>query len=160
MSINVASRSNSFEHRQPRSQSNPYFPVSVSFPAVSPVTKQQFAKECDINVILARYRRTGELPAINDKYPQYLDVSAMDFQAHMQVIAGAHTMFNELPSEIRARFKNDPAAFLDFCSDSANRAELAKMGLLTPQAAREALDAVVPPKPKDPDPSPAPAPAG
>ncbi|AXH74577.1 MAG: internal scaffolding protein [Microviridae sp.] len=95
-------------------------------------TKQHFKDECDVNLIVARFQATGEMPNINTIDPQYLDVTEMDFQAHQNFIAGAQTMFNEMPSAIRSRFENSPAKFLDFCSQDKNRQEMAEMGLLRP----------------------------
>lgn len=116
--------------------------VALNFPENSRWTKQSFKEECDINTIMGRYMRTGELPMLNVSYPQYLDCSGMDFENHMQFISGAQSMFNELPSDIRNRFKNDPAAFLDFCSDENNRPQLAEMGLLSADAARAVFNAM------------------
>jgi len=83
---------------------------------------------------MARYQSTGELPVINQSAPQYLDVSAAaDFQTSMEFVAGAQTLFQEMPSAIRNRFGNDPREFLDFCSQEKNRPELAEMGLLKEQ---------------------------
>lgn len=108
--------------------------VQITFPEDSPYTKQSFKDECDINKLMARYQATGELPVINERAPMYLDVTGIDFQESMNFISGAQTLFNELPSGVRARFHNDPAQFLDFTSDPKNHEELAKMGLLRPQS--------------------------
>ncbi|AXH75311.1 MAG: internal scaffolding protein [Microviridae sp.] len=118
---------------QPLIKSNysPKLKVSISFQQNSPFTKQSFKDECDINLLMARYMRTGELPNINERAPEYLDTTTgYDFQAAMQLVAEANSLFQDLPSRIRNRFQNDPAAFLDFCSDENNRPELAAMGLL------------------------------
>jgi len=104
----------------------------VFFPEVSPVTKQSFKDECDINVLMARYESTGQLPNLNEVAPQYLDCTGQEFNEHMNFIAGAKSLFAELPARIRSRFENDPAQFLDFCSAEKNRPELAEMGLLKP----------------------------
>lgn len=103
---------------------------SLSFPPNSPVTKQSFAAECDINTIMSRYQSTGEMPVINQVAPQYLDLDQTDFQEAMQLVAGAQSLFAELPSAIRNRFKNDPGEFLAFTSDPANRAEMHSLGML------------------------------
>lgn len=126
--------------------------VLLHFPVDSLVTDQSFRDECDINTIMARYQSTGELPVLNGTQGQWLDVTEMDFQTHMDFILDAQHLFDELPSSIRDRFGNDPGAFLGFASDESNRSELAKMGLLTP----EATEAVLYPK-TPPIPSPAPA---
>lgn len=123
-------------------------PVALSFANESQYTRQEFKDECDINVIMRRYQSTGELPILNQGTAQFLDVSAsLQFQDSMNFVADAQSMFNELPSAIRDRFYNDPAQFLDFCSNGDNRKELAQMGLLTPEATREAL---LPPTPAVP----------
>lgn len=127
--------------------------VSITFPPDSDVTDQSFKEECDINTIMARYQSTGEIPLLNDQQGQWLDVTGMDFQRHMDFIIDAQNLFDQLPSSIRDRFGNDPAAFLDFTSNDDNAVEIAKMGLLTEDAAERILR----PKPVPPV---APAPAG
>lgn len=125
--------------------------LALSFPDKSPYTRQEFKDECDINVIMRRYQSTGELPVLNTATPQFLDVSAsLQFQESMNFVAEAQSTFNELPSRIRDRFYNDPAQFLDFCSNPANRVELAQMGLLSPEATREALSPLTPKEPTAP----------
>lgn len=114
-----------------RSAYSPRVKLSITFPPEG-MTKQSFKDECDVNRIMARYLATGELPNINALPPQYLDVTALDFQEHQNFIAGANSLFQELPSAIRSRFGNSPAEFLDFCSHEKNRPELAEMGLLRP----------------------------
>lgn len=108
--------------------------IQIEFPTEGR-TKQSFKDECDINRIMARYQSTGQLPNMAELAPQYLDVTGLDYQEHQNFIAGANTLFNELPSSIRARFANSPAEFLDFCSQEKNRPEMAEMGLLRPKPA-------------------------
>lgn len=106
--------------------------LPISFPE-NGRTKQEFASDCDINVIMARYLAAGELPNIRQDYPQYADATGQDFQEAMNFVAGANSMFQQMPSRIRNRFDNDPGAFIDFCSDERNREEMAQMGLLKPR---------------------------
>lgn len=142
MSIHIETRTNSFsETRLIRNQFSPPIPHSIEFPPESRFTKQSSKDECDINIILARYTRTGELPALNEKYPQYLDVNGMDFHAHQNVVAQAKSMFAELPSHLRDRFKNDPALFVEFTTNPNNRTELAELGLLSDSATQAVLAA-------------------
>jgi len=95
-------------------------------------TKQSFKDECDVNRIVARFQATGQIPNINELPPQYLDVTALDFQEHQNFIAEAQSMFMEMPSALRSRFNNSPGEFLDFCSQEKNRAEMTQLGLLRP----------------------------
>lgn len=113
--------------------------IPMMFEENSPHTRQEFKAESDINTIMVQYMRTGELPQVNLVAPQYLDVSDMDFQTHMQYVVDAQNLFAELPSAIRTRFANDPGAFIDFCADPENRREMAKMGLLSLEATKAIL---------------------
>lgn len=92
---------------------------------------QSFKDECDINVLMARYRKTGILPEnINEQAGQYLDCTANDFQEAMCLVAGAASLFNELPSTLRDRFQNDPVQLLNFLDKEENRPEAVKLGLV------------------------------
>jgi phage internal scaffolding protein len=122
------------ELNQFRSAYSEKLEIAMVFPEDSEFTRQEFADECDINNIMKQYLNTGEFFHINETAPQYLDCTGEDFRTHMDYIAGAFSMFEELPSSIRSRFDNDPAEFLDFCSQEKNRPELAEMGLLSPEA--------------------------
>lgn len=104
--------------------------IFITFPEDSKFTKQEFKQECDINTLMSKYMSSGELPNLNQAAPQYADVTGLDYQEAMNFVAGAQSLFNELPSSIRHRFNHDPAGFLDFCSNPDNRTEMAEMGLL------------------------------
>lgn len=106
--------------------------VPISFPETGR-TKQEFKDDCDINIIMARFLLSGEIPNVHEAYPQYADATGADFQEAMNFVAGANSMFQQMPSAIRNRFNNDPGAFIDFCSDEKNREEMAQMGLLKPR---------------------------
>lgn len=97
-------------------------------------TKQSFAAECDINTIMARYMKTGVLEHVREDIAQYLDVSGVDFQKSMDLVAGAQSMFHSLPSHIRTKFDNSPRAFLEFMENPANAQEAISLGLATAQA--------------------------
>lgn len=113
-----------------RTAVSPRLPVVMEFPENSPFTKQEFKDEADINILMQRYQNNGEIPAINQRAPQFLDATCFDYQKNMEQIAEANSIFAELPSSMRNRFENDPGKFLAFCGDPANRAEMADMGLL------------------------------
>jgi len=93
-------------------------------------TKQSFKAECDINTIMARYMETGITDFVNKHAPQYADVSKIDFQSCMDQVVKAQAMFDDLPSNIRDRFQNNPAAFIDFMSNENNAPEMRTLGLL------------------------------
>lgn len=97
-------------------------------------TKQAHKDECDINNILARYKRTGVLDFQQRHEPQYGDVTALEFQQAQFTVAAAKGMFAAMPSHLRHRFDNDPYKFLAFVHDERNRVEAEDLGLLKPKA--------------------------
>lgn len=97
------------------------------------LTKQEFADECDINTIMARFAKTGEILHVSQSSPRYGDFSSVpDYQTALHIVQDAEASFASLPSKIRDRFHNDPAEFLDFVSDPKNEAELTELGILSP----------------------------
>ena len=99
------------------------------------VTKDSFAEECDINTIVRRFGITGQLPT-NVRAPMFGDfTAAMDYQSALDAVMAAQDSFMSMPADVRARFGNDPGAFVEFCSDPKNRDEAVKLGLALPSAA-------------------------
>ena len=105
------------------------------------MTKQSFADEVNVNSIMKRFTTTGVLDHLNHKQPNYGFCTGEDFRESLATIEQARASFQEIPSEIRAEFGNDPALFLDFVSDPENRPELAEMGFLSPEAQRNGFGA-------------------
>ena len=94
------------------------------------MAQQQFREECDINTIMERFGRTGELIA-PIRMPQYGDFDGVnDYHSAMNAIVEAQQTFDSLPAKLRARFSNDPAEFLDFCMNEENRDEAIRLGLV------------------------------
>lgn len=92
--------------------------------------KQEFAEECDINVIVKRFGLLGKLPQ-GVRMPQYGDFTGVEsFHEAANAIAAANESFSAMPAEVRARFQNDPERFVQFCLDDANREEAIKLGLV------------------------------
>lgn len=109
----------------------PYGPkrkVSITFTGDGK-TKQSFKDECDINKIMARFQQTGLLDFVNNNQGQYLDCTGVDYQDAQLLIANANSMFQALPSQVRAFFENDPAQFVEFASNPENLPQMQEMGL-------------------------------
>lgn len=114
------------------------------------MTATEFLSECDINVIMRRYLKTGQLPAsigpgafgdfshIND----YLD-------AYNQVTL-AQEQFGELPALVRERFHQNPGELLAFLADDKNRDEAITLGLI-PKPAPSQTTPATQPAPPPPD---------
>lgn len=100
--------------------------------------KQSHKAECDINTIMAKYKKTGLIDHMARSAGEYADVSGADFQSAQLVVAGAKSMFQGLPASIRARFENDPGEFLAFMDNPANVNEAVELGLLAKPELEEA----------------------
>lgn len=147
--------------QQLRSFYRPHRRVSFSGELVCPhtgtvtmppsMTKQEFVQECDINTIMKQYSRTGMLSHVSAKAAQggYQDLpDELDFQAAMNTALAGQQAFASLPAKLRARFDNDPAAFLGFLADPANQEEAIALGLAVKRPPS------APPEPKEAAPEP------
>lgn len=118
------------------------------------LTDQQYLTECDINHILRQYKITGVLP--NSMRVgvggDFSDIG--DFQSCLEKISRAKSEFESLPSDLRARFGNDPASYVDFVLNPSNVEECVKLGLRvlppekeeTPTDVLKRIEKVVTPK--------------
>lgn len=79
-----------------------------------PSVKPEFKNDCDINLLMARYRRTGILPeSYRLAAARYGDFSQIpDFQTMNDKLNAARDLFAALPAKVRKEFDNDPAEFL------------------------------------------------
>lgn len=90
------------------------------------LTDQQYKDECTIDGIIRRY---GVIPP-SKVVPLSADVSDFgDFASCMSRVNDALAQFDAMPSEIRARFGNDPKAFFEFVLNPANIDEAVRLGL-------------------------------
>lgn len=118
------------------------------------LTHQSFKAECDIRNIMKKYKKTGVLTHVTSMNAQYLDASVVpDYQEALNLIISAQDTFDSLPSELRKRFNNDPAEFLSFTSNSDNRLEMAKLGLLNDDVTRSILENPTPKEEGAPSPT-------
>ena len=115
-------------------------------------TKQGFRDECDINIIMKRFKNTMGVDYLN-RYQGYLsgefgDFSMVsDYRSAIERIDQARGVFEALPAKVRSRFRNGPAEFLDFVQNPANLNEMIDMGLATKRAPEK--DAPDSPRSKD-----------
>lgn len=100
------------------------------------LTKQSFKDECDINMIMKRFKRAMGVDYLS-RYQGYVsgefgDFSQVtDYRTALEQIARAGDVFMALPAKVRAEFQNDPAMFLDFCQNPSNADRLVELGLAT-----------------------------
>lgn len=114
----------------------------VTLDAKGGKTKSEFKEECDLNVLMARYKKTGILPAGRNAMPQYFDASEVpDFHQAMQLVIDAEVAFMRLPASVRKQFGNDPTAFLEYATDPKNVDQMRKWGLADePERAPEPVE--------------------
>lgn len=94
------------------------------------LTEQAHAAGADINAIMRRAERTGEV-LVTDARPMYGDFSSVgDYQSALEAVRTAQAAFMSLDPAVRERFANDPGRLLEFLSDEGNRAEAEKLGLV------------------------------
>ncbi len=105
-------------------------------PKGASLTKQSYKKECDINQIMKQYKKNGLLDHLNNHEGNYGDfLNFEDYHSSLNKIIEAKDAFYSIPSDIRAKFNNDPSLFMTFAQDSENHEELVEMGLARPRAA-------------------------
>ena len=96
-----------------------------------PTRAQQHHKdECDINVILERFGKTGQVPvnAISGTYGDFSGV--YDYHTALNAIIASENEFAALPAQIRNKFQNDPSNLVQFLDNPENRVEAEKLGLV------------------------------
>lgn len=97
------------------------------------MTKQSHKEECDINFVMRRFEKTGQLPDMIRADARYGDFSNVpDYQESLNVVFHAQEQFAALSAKVRARFDNDPSKFLEFASNPKNSMEMVKLGLSKP----------------------------
>jgi len=101
------------------------------------MTQQSFRDECDINTLVMRFGLGQPLPT-GLAAPTYGDFTGVDdYQSALNAIMVADDAFMQMPANIRSRFENSAAKFVEFCSsdDPAVRLEAEKLGLVLPKIA-------------------------
>lgn len=104
--------------------------VSITFDPKEDMCEQAHKEACDIHNIMRKYEKTGIIEHVNKYEGTYMDMAdAPDYHAAQMILADAKSMFETVPSSIRADFDNDPAKFVTFMQNPENRAEIEAYGL-------------------------------
>lgn len=100
------------------------------------LTRQEFAEECDINTLMARYEGhvIGGPGGLAPMEPMYFDFTQhpKTLMEYMDVMFEAERAFMMLPAVVRKEFENSPQAFVDFASDPENLSQMRTWGLAPP----------------------------
>ena len=125
------------------------------------MTIQSSIEECDINTIIERFGLGYRMPESN-RIPMYGDFDGIDsYQEALAALRQAGESFDALPAKVRRRFGNDPAEFVEFMMNDANRDEAVALGLVPekvtalplreqPQPDKAPVPVAVPPVPASP----------
>ncbi len=93
-------------------------------------TKQSMKDECDVNLIVSRFAKTGLISHLADGIPQFVDVSELgDFRSILSQVAKVESYFAGLPAGVRASFGNDASRFMDYLESGASEEDLLALGL-------------------------------
>lgn len=98
------------------------------------LTDQSQAKEADINEIIRKFERTGQITHLAKNRGLYADLTLLtDLQTAMEQVKFAEEAFMTIPADIRAKFQNDPNQLISFLANPANDEEAIKLGLKEPK---------------------------
>lgn len=116
----------------------PWEKVIVPCDNHEPSRAWQAAKdECDVNLIVANYNRTGMLPVMQ-REPTYGDFSdALELADAIKLVRQAEEEFMDLPANIRALANNDPVTFREMLADEGAVKALEAAGLRFSPPAKE-----------------------
>lgn len=118
------------------------------------ITEQSHKEEVNINNIVRRHGidLIAKTAMLQSSDYQFDDVTGNDFQEAMQKVAKATQSFQNMPSELRKRFDNSPAKFLDFVQNPDNIDEVVNMGLAKRRPEIQPIEvAVVNQSPENPE---------
>lgn len=97
------------------------------------MTRQEFAGDCDINVLMAHYERNAVVPPQNQREPMYFDASEVpDFRTSLDIAREASEAFMRVPAVVRKELDNDVYKFVEYAQDPANLDQMRKWGLAEP----------------------------
>lgn len=104
---------------------------SLRFTQPSKVQKQ-FAEQCSTEHIVEKFLR-GEPVATASKPAVYADLTQVpDFESLQDRLAVLNNWFNDLPSEVRSEFDNDPQKALEELTKPDRMSDAVELGLLDP----------------------------
>jgi len=109
-------------------------------------TKPEFLPETDINLIMARYKKTGILPeSALSAAARYGDFSQIpSFAEIQQKLIAANELFLALPATVRRQFDNDPGEFIAASQTPEGQDLMIKLGLGKPLEPQEPLQEMPP----------------
>lgn len=93
-------------------------------------TEQHHKERCDAGNIIRKYSQTGVITHISNFEDKFGNMTGLDFKEAMDIVVTAQSNFNQLPSNIRNRFQNNPQELLTFMENPLNRDEAIELGMI------------------------------
>lgn len=133
-------------------------PYAALEPGDGPGAKQSMADECNVNLIVERFEKTGLIDHLAAGVPQFVDASELgDYRSIIEQVRVVDEYFMGLPAQVRQAFGNDPRLFMDYLETKPSRDELESLGMEAiaerrrPAEDRRVSDVVVPEVPEVPE---------
>ncbi len=128
---------------------------AISFEDSPTRTLQAHKDESDINLIMAKYIRSGVIEHGNANSARYGFAPAVDFREALELIDEAKQQFDTLPAKVRKEFDNSAEKFLKFCEQPDAAEKLIELGVeaATPPWKQDKPEPT-PPAPTEPTPTP------
>ncbi len=99
-------------------------------PAGESKVQQHLTDSNSIKDLEARHLQNN-MPQMNPKIPQYLDLSSgMSHHEMLNKVTETNQAFMNLNPHIRKKFHNQPQELIDFCKESKNLEEAEALGLV------------------------------
>ncbi len=104
----------------------PYAPIKCG----KGLAKQSMRDECDVNLIMAKFVKTGLISHVARGLPSFVDVSELtDYRSAIEQVRSVEKYFAALPAGVRTRFDNDAVSFMSFLESGASGEDLEALGL-------------------------------
>lgn len=96
------------------------------------LTEQSHKDEVNINQIIRRHGidLIQKVAMMRAPEMQWDDIPGNDFQEAMFKVKKAQDSFDAMPSDLRKKFNNNPAEFLDYLHNKENLNEMIELGLV------------------------------
>lgn len=114
-----------------RSKYSPKKRVVVVYPEDEGRTQQHFKEETDVNYIMARYQKSGDLALLNRVKTEFGEFEQFqDLSRYTSRVARAEEAFSKLPQRIQKEFDWQPANLLAALDDESKKSYLQDLGVL------------------------------